>query len=582
MSAAALVGGAAVPAPVRAQATIPAAAAAATRPADPFWQSRPTEQELRSPSFWVERAFAGADRIDDRRARGDALWAAGVSAFDAGRFDLVRRAMARPELDEEARGTLAFRLVSAFEAAGDAGRVLDVAAGLEEGFRRRSSYETVAVMYAKRGDLAAAIRLVDEKFRPDDQSGTCCLLATFALERGDLPLAWVLAERAAADRSSAASAGFLRYMEAAAAQSRPDEVERGLRRALAVGTDWPEDMQERLWQDLADVLDKCGLPAQAKILADRMRHPEPPASPDWAQTATEHAEAGRFAEAMAAADREADPHQRAIALARIVRMMADARAARPEDLRRLIARAHTTAVEAVRDAEVLAATPAKPDEERSSRRRRLGKWFEPSPAAVAGETARYIAAAEAAVGDAPAMLATVGTLESDYFRLRELLTILDDKSKAADVRFARAVAEAKVAWIKPEQRGWLTVCLARAQVEAKDFAAAEETAGQIPSAARRATALLYVAQGRAQAGHTAARDAALRRADEAAERAEDEPPRRPRERVAAFQAQVLQPELVWDKAARERDPRRQVDLCLAAAEGLLDRQNGKPYWGNAE
>lgn len=256
----------------------------------------------------------------------------------------------------------------------------------------------------------------------------------------------------------------------------------------------------------------------------------------------------------------------------MARLQARARAAPTDDVRRTVARARAAGAEAVKAAGALAARPDAAD--------RPGGLFDDSadPAYVADESASHIAAAELMAGDLPAALATLDGVGRAYLRLDALVSVLRDKAKDSGVPAARAIAEADITWLPDDgTRDRLTGYLVAAQVSAKQFEAAEATADRIESAESRAVALLDVAQGLADAGRTETCNGVLQRADDAAERAVDAPRMTPRERVAKLQAQLLQPEVVWAKAAREERPDRRIDLLLAAAEGLMARQNGQPF-----
>lgn len=558
--------------PTPAQVTRPAETLPAqTRPAPPagdLARFRPTEQELRSPSFWVERALEVAEQIDDPRHRAVALWAAGVTAFDIGRFDITRRVMARPDLDNQHQGTLAYRLVAAFALAGDTDRILEVAGTLQPGYARDSIYQQVAEGYAKQGDLAAAVRMVDEKVTPGlTRNDNYLCLARTAIERGDLATAWSLAEKVAADGDSSESpSGFLLYIRAAA------EAERGIRQALATGAGWKsEEMRDDLLQRLADILADSGLSDQAKAYAARVRNPAPKRPPDHWLEAFGQAEAGRFDEAKRIAETESDLHLRAIAWAEIARLQAMAGTVPAEEVGRTLARARAVMDEAVKATEALAQVPPE--------KRRPWQLLDVSddPAGVSDSVSEYITHAEAARGDLPAMLATLETITRVELRWSYLRRAMSAKAKAGDVAFLQGVLAADIPWMPMDGLEDVLMNLAEAQVTAKAFRGAEATADRIRAVSRRVTVLVDVARGLAQAGDVSAARRVLNRADEAAKGNTDRFGPTPAERAAQLQARLLQPEAVWAKAVREPDPHRRAGLLLAAAEGLLARQLGAPF-----
>lgn len=563
---------------VRSATTRPADTQPATRPLAP---AQPTRQELRSPSFWVERALDAADQVEQPRDRGDQLWRVGVAALDIGRFDLTRRVMARPDLDEQAQGTLAFRLMSAFAEAGDVDRILELAPAVRREFARESAYETVIEAHARRGDLAAAARLAALHVAPGHRRGAVYYqLVAVACRRGDWATAWDLAAKSATDldRWSSAADAYLTLMEAATPAGRAADVDRAAARAAAVTAGLLPETRDDFLHRLAETLDACGRPELAKAYAAQARTPRPPTKPDpylWLR-AKDQAKTGRFAEALQVADRVPEPRYRAIALADVARIQARARAAPPDEIRRTIARARAAMTDAVQAAEARAHEPG-------AATRPGGLFDDPpfasDPAHVFDEVGGAVAAAELMVGDVPAAVAMLADIEieGDYRRVSVLWSVFQDKAEAGDVPWARAIAEADMPWLPAGQRDHLTSFLAAAQVSAKQFPAAEATAAKIESAEVRAIALLDVAKGLAQAGDAAGCEVVLRRADDAAAQVDDAPGPTPRERVAEFQAHLLRPEAVWAKAAAEPRSRRRIDLLLAAAEGLLARQNGKPF-----
>jgi hypothetical protein len=80
---------------------------------------RPADEQLRSPAWWVDQALREARRVAAPKARSRNLWSVGVAAFDSGQFGLAMEIMATPDLDEQDRSTIGFRLTTAYRQAGD-------------------------------------------------------------------------------------------------------------------------------------------------------------------------------------------------------------------------------------------------------------------------------------------------------------------------------------------------------------------------------------------------------------------------------------------------------------------------------
>jgi hypothetical protein len=477
---------AATPAAEPAASPTQPASAAATVPAPPGeGPIRPIDQELCAADWWIAQALREAEHIEDAKQRGSAIWSIGVTAFDAGRLDLVRQVMEMPELDPRDQGTLASRLCSAFEASGDLRRLEELAPRIRDESARDNAYEGIVKLYAVRGELARAEQVVKSMSSHFSRNQAYLWLADVHAKKGDLPAVWALAEKAALGESSSdAPKGFLIYITAAAKAGKTEEVDRAVRTALTIGDHWPDGMRDDLTFDLIDTLRACHQGTKADALAARIGKTRAP-SPEREATgryleAAELAENGRYVEANRKAEGIGDRLWYAAALVSIARTAAEEKP-RSQDaaaLRQMIERAKVALREVQR---------AEPD---------------PAFGRDTVTTARSLAIAQAAAGSPDEALATIHALDRGGSRdAYALLALADQRANAGDVAFVRAAIASEPAGDgKAEVVGRLTMDLATAQVKAGQLGPARATAEQIDSPADRCQALLTVARAFARAG----------------------------------------------------------------------------------
>jgi hypothetical protein len=515
---------------------------------------RPTGQELRSPAWWIDQAMREAGRIEDPKLRAGQLWNVGVTAFNAGRFDVTRRVMAMDLLDRQQHETLAYRLAHAFEQAGDLARLDGLAKATRRGFQREQILAALTKLQAARGDLDGAERRVAEDV-PAGRRGTMyASLSARCVKLGQWDRAWALAERSFEDelvhRSSTAAHALLAYAEAAADAGRNADVLRAAGPMAEFAEEWADhdvtaaDLQ---LDDLAALLRRAGhVERAAEVEAILPPGPAPePEDPDHdaAYEAVALAEAGKFAEAARRAEAVRSARERAHTLATIVTLQAPA--------------------DCPAAGKLFASAKAAFDDSLKADGEELDD----------PDLVYAVALAAAAVGEFEACWAALATAEDPARRESELLRVAGDRADAGDVAFTRAAMDRSQG--SPRDRDRLAMRHAIACAKAGDLAAAAAVAETIADAESAFIAYRNLAVARDAAGDPAGFDDAVRRARQAMERTGDHLQWgwSLQSQLARTQARTGRARDVWESVLREPDPAHRVVLMDAACDGLLARLN---------
>ncbi len=200
--------------------------------------------------------------------------------------------------------------------------------------------------------------------------------------------------------------------------------------------------------------------------------------------------------------------------------------------------------------------------------------FKQSPEDIRDESTSKLVPAYTSLDDVKGTIAAVGRISGEYRRLNALWSSLGHQARRGNIAFVRTLLEASKKLVPDDDAHDCRKFLASAHVALGQFEDAENVAAGM-TGRFGAEAMLDVAKALAAANRDKESLRVLERAERLAEGLDTWRPT-PLANVVKFRARILDCKTAWDKAISTKDREVQVELMLAAAEGLLARLKLQP------